>query len=183
MPGARCARSRAWCVVNTRVSHHGHTGNTRHSPRNGFTAYIALSRVTGLSCHPRRRNCFRQLDASVGASGPHDFAVCTSALLSAAPPASIASRPAFVTIASRPSDGTGPNRYISVSTKPSSDISENQKLAGWAAFRAGDRGLTLMVRRRACAVSNHRGRDASHPSRRGQAAAPQDEVSHPRSNS
>ena len=26
MPGARCARSRAWCVVNTRVSHHGHTG-------------------------------------------------------------------------------------------------------------------------------------------------------------
>src|SRR3979409_143551 len=36
MPGARCARSRAWCVVNTRVSHHGHTGNTRHSPRNGF---------------------------------------------------------------------------------------------------------------------------------------------------
>ena len=55
MPGARCARSRAWCVVDTRVSHHGHTGNTRHSPRNGFTAYIALSRVTGLSCHPRRR--------------------------------------------------------------------------------------------------------------------------------
>jgi hypothetical protein len=26
MPGARCARGRAWCVVNTRVSHHGHTG-------------------------------------------------------------------------------------------------------------------------------------------------------------
>ena len=26
MPGARCARSRACSVVNTRVSHHGHTG-------------------------------------------------------------------------------------------------------------------------------------------------------------
>jgi hypothetical protein len=40
MPGARCARSRAWCVVNTRVSHHGHTGNTRHSPRNGFNGLL-----------------------------------------------------------------------------------------------------------------------------------------------
>jgi hypothetical protein len=75
MPGARCARSRVCIVESTRVGHHGHTGNTRHSPRNGFTAYIALSRVTGLSCHRRRRNRFRQLDASVGASGPHDFAV------------------------------------------------------------------------------------------------------------
>jgi len=26
-------------------------------------------------CHRRRRNCFRQLDASIGASGPHDFTV------------------------------------------------------------------------------------------------------------
>jgi len=55
MPGARCARSRVWCVESTRVSHHGHTGNTRHSPRNGFTAYIALSPVTGLFCHRHRR--------------------------------------------------------------------------------------------------------------------------------
>jgi len=36
MPGARCARSLACSVKNTRVSHHGHTGFTRHSPRNGF---------------------------------------------------------------------------------------------------------------------------------------------------
>ena len=55
MPGARCARSRAWCVESTRVSHHGHTGNTRHSPRNGFTAYNVISPVTGLSCHRRMR--------------------------------------------------------------------------------------------------------------------------------
>src|ERR1700692_159376 len=40
MPGARSARSRAWCVVNTRVSHHGHAGNTRHSPRNGFNGFL-----------------------------------------------------------------------------------------------------------------------------------------------
>src|SRR5947209_16735773 len=41
-----------------------------------LTVSFALSPVTGLVCHCRRRNvCFRQLDASVGASGPHDFAV------------------------------------------------------------------------------------------------------------
>ena len=56
MPGARCARSLACSVKNTRVSHHGHTGFTRHSPRNGFTAYFVLSPVTGLVCHRRQRN-------------------------------------------------------------------------------------------------------------------------------
>ena len=40
MPGARCARSLAWCVKNTRVSHHGHTGIARHSPRNGFNGFL-----------------------------------------------------------------------------------------------------------------------------------------------
>ena len=36
MPGARCTRSRAWWVVNTRVSHHGRTGITRHSRTRWF---------------------------------------------------------------------------------------------------------------------------------------------------
>jgi hypothetical protein len=48
MPGAQCARSRACSVESTRVSHHGHTGITQHSPRNGFTAYSVLSPVIGL---------------------------------------------------------------------------------------------------------------------------------------
>jgi hypothetical protein len=61
-------------------SHHGHTGITRHSPRNGFTACFVLSPVTGLFCHRRRRSCLHRLDASVGASGPHDFAVRVSAI-------------------------------------------------------------------------------------------------------
>jgi len=39
-----------------------------------------LSPVTGLFCHRHRRNCFRQLDTSVGVSGPHDFAVRLSAI-------------------------------------------------------------------------------------------------------
>jgi hypothetical protein len=55
MPGARRVRSRVRSVVSARVSHHGHTGNVRHSPRNGFTAYNALSPVTGLVCHRRLR--------------------------------------------------------------------------------------------------------------------------------
>jgi hypothetical protein len=119
------------CVRNKKAhkhSHHGHTGITRHSPRNGFNGCFVLSPVTGLVCHRRLRNCFRKLDASVGASGPHDFAVRRHAPSSEAPPASTASRPAFVTIASRPSKGTGPNRYNAASTWPSSEISEIQKL-------------------------------------------------------
>jgi len=47
----------------------------RHSPRDGFTAYFALSLVIGLSCHHRWQIRNRQLDASVEASGPRDFAV------------------------------------------------------------------------------------------------------------
>ena len=51
-----------------------------------LTVYFVLSPVTGLFCHRRLRNmgpvrarlgrlAIRKLDASVGASGPHDFAV------------------------------------------------------------------------------------------------------------
>jgi len=40
-----------------------------------LTAYFALSPVTGLVCHRRQWSYLHQLDASVGASGPHDFAV------------------------------------------------------------------------------------------------------------
>jgi hypothetical protein len=39
MPGARCARSRAWCVESTRVSHHGHTGKPRIDIDPGFGAW------------------------------------------------------------------------------------------------------------------------------------------------
>jgi hypothetical protein len=77
-----------------------------------LTVSFALSPVTGLVCHRRLRGvkgpsghfiAFRKLDASVGASGPHDFAVRRKPPSSKAPPASTASRRAFVTIASRPS--------------------------------------------------------------------------------
>ena len=60
--------------AHTRSS--GHTGITRHSPRNGLRL---------ISCSPRRpgflatvapeKLASQELDASVGASGPHVFAV------------------------------------------------------------------------------------------------------------
>jgi hypothetical protein len=61
-------------------SAHEHTGSAeavRLSLRDGVTAYFALSLVTGLFCHhrPQETSASRELDASVGASGPHDFAV------------------------------------------------------------------------------------------------------------
>jgi hypothetical protein len=103
-----------------------------------LTAYVVLSPVTGLFCHCRQRKRSlsapgradlpsRELDASVGASGPHDFAVRGKHLSSAhlviahgflrTRPA-IPSRakrcrvhripcPTSVTIAKRPSCGTG----------------------------------------------------------------------------
>jgi hypothetical protein len=47
-----------------------------------LTVSFALSLVTGLVCHHRKRNAqaLSLLDASVGASGPHDFAVRKSAV-------------------------------------------------------------------------------------------------------
>ena len=76
MPDAQCIRSRAWCVESTRVSHHGRTGKHPAFPHAMvLTAYFVLSPGTGLFCPRHRRNCFRQLDASVGAPGPHAFAV------------------------------------------------------------------------------------------------------------
>ena len=125
MPGARCARSRAWCVVSTRVSHHGHTGNTRHSPRNGFNGFLrALPGDRAfLPPSPLRSLLLKSL---MPASGHQNHTTSPSAPVSEKATrrswyrpaealakadqrrssfdtaASTASRPAFVTIAKRP---------------------------------------------------------------------------------
>jgi hypothetical protein len=70
-----------------------------------LTGFSALSLVTGLVCHHHRRDAkhHRQLDAGVGASGPHGFAVRkVSALVFSAPRVHRIPRPTFVTIAKRP---------------------------------------------------------------------------------
>jgi hypothetical protein len=74
-----------------RLSSKKHTSKRVHRNHPAFphamvlTAYVELSPVNGLFCHRRQRIKFclspvgptplRELDASVGASGPHDFAV------------------------------------------------------------------------------------------------------------
>src|SRR5260370_2372878 len=45
-----------------------------------LTVSFVLSPVTGLFCHRHRRSFLRRLHASVGASGPHDFAVRVSTI-------------------------------------------------------------------------------------------------------
>ena len=123
MPGARShPQPRVRNKKAHERNHHRFARTTRHSLRDGLSAYSALSPVTGLFCHRRsRENCFpRKLDTSVGVSGPHDFAVrarlrqrlrrglrqsaealakAEAARTSLAPPASIASRPALMTCA------------------------------------------------------------------------------------
>ena len=82
------------------VGAHEHTGSAetaRPSPRNGFTAYIALSPVSGLfaTVIPEKR-ASQELDASIAAPGPHDFAVRLRSVVCACAPetkASIAFRP------------------------------------------------------------------------------------------
>src|SRR5437016_8932974 len=79
MPGARCARSLA-CKIKKHTSIVTTvTPETPGIPRAMvLTVSFALSPVTGLSCHCRQQVTTCQLDASVGASGPHDFAVRVS---------------------------------------------------------------------------------------------------------
>jgi len=126
-PGVRCTRSLVCKVESTRVSHHRFTGSIRLSLHNGFNglfralpgdrAFLPPS-PCGLAASSARSGL---RSASVGASGPHDFAVRNIAVrlhavnrsraqrdrpattVRADAVASTASRPASVTIASRPS--------------------------------------------------------------------------------
>src|SRR6202047_1300050 len=77
MPGAQCARILACEMKKAHErSHHGHTGFTRHSPRNGFNGFLRALPGDRACLPPSPAEvAFRKLDASVGASGPHDFAV------------------------------------------------------------------------------------------------------------
>src|SRR5579872_7489747 len=63
---------------HTSLSHHGHTGFTRHSPRNGFNGFLRALSGDRAFLSPSPAICarhIRRLDASVEASRPHDFAV------------------------------------------------------------------------------------------------------------
>jgi len=71
-----------------------------------LTASFALFPVTGfLATVIPEKLASQELDASIGASEPHDFSVRLQHRSSATPSASTASCPASVTISSRPSVG------------------------------------------------------------------------------
>src|ERR1700675_5083423 len=77
MPGARRTHSLA-CESKKarRVSHHRSNAINRHSLRDGFNGlFRALPGDRALLPPSLSRIAPRKLDASVGASGPHDLAV------------------------------------------------------------------------------------------------------------
>src|SRR3954469_11112362 len=122
MPGAQCARSLA-CKIKKHTSivttvTPGSPGIPRAMV---LTGSFVLFPVTGLCCH-RRLAFTAKLDASVGASEPHDFAVPLACCSSKAPSASIASRPAFVTIAIRPFEERDGRVYKSDLDKARTDL-------------------------------------------------------------
>ena len=79
---AGCAlhpRSRVQCAQGVRTRAYRAAESIRHSLRNGFTAYNVLSLVIGFLA-TIIGGTDRQLDASTGASGPHDFTVRSRAV-------------------------------------------------------------------------------------------------------
>src|SRR5437868_3170475 len=104
MPGARCARSLA---CKNKKAHEVVTTGSPEQPgiprAMVLTVSFALSPVTGLYCHCRRQVTTCQLDASVGASEPHDFTVRISRFRQACFSVHRIPCPTSVTIAKRPS--------------------------------------------------------------------------------
>ncbi len=102
----------------------GSAETSRHSPRDGFHAYVALSPVSGfLATVAVRIIITRRLGASFGAPGPRVFTSASlpfvgehearcSALAATASPA-----PRLVTIAKRPSRGPGCGEIYMISEK------------------------------------------------------------------
>ena len=106
-PAASCAKEK-----HTSKSPQVRRSNPALPARVVLTASFVISSVNGLCCHRRRPRCksiVGQLDASVAASGPHDFAVCRWCFVRRkvlAPDTTCIHRiprPTFVTIAKRPS--------------------------------------------------------------------------------
>ncbi len=102
-PAASCALG----VVSMHTSiHSGGTGNIRHSPRNGLTAYGVLSPETNSSCLRRRRiddmsetrlgrHVYRRLDTSNGCQDHTLLPYASAPLVLSRPDRSRGHRPAI----------------------------------------------------------------------------------------
>ena len=77
MPGARCTRGLVCQTVHYRRTRAYRAAEAvRHPLRNGFTAYFVLSPVSGLfATVTPEKLASQELNASIAAPGPHDFAV------------------------------------------------------------------------------------------------------------
>ena len=77
MPGARCTRGLVCKNAHCRRTRAYRAAETlRHPLRNGFTAYFVLSPVSGLfATVTPEKLASQELNASIAAPGPHDFAV------------------------------------------------------------------------------------------------------------
>jgi hypothetical protein len=110
MPGAQCARSRACRVENTRVSHHGHTGNHPAFPAQWFYGFLRALPGDRLVDTVASGAASADLTPAPGCQD-HTTSPSASASFVKGAATSTASRPASVTIASRPSVGRDGYRY------------------------------------------------------------------------
>ena len=112
MPGARCTRSRACCVVNTRVSHHGYTGSPGIPARNGFNGFLRALPGDRAFLSPSPADDFHQLERQrrgVRTTRLHrpQYAVRPRKNCTATHYVHRIPHPTSVTIAKRPSDRDG----------------------------------------------------------------------------
>jgi hypothetical protein len=97
-------------IESTQVSHHGHTGNTRHSPRDGFNGLLRALPGDRLSCHHPRRDALGIIGRLTSASRCQDHTASPSALTAPVLRRRSVHRiphPTSVTIAKRPSSEAG----------------------------------------------------------------------------
>src|SRR6266571_7861751 len=115
MPDARCTRDLV-CNVHKKVRTRAYRAaeNIRHSLRNGFTAYNALSPVSrsSLATVVPEKLVSPELDASISGVRTTRLRRTLSRRSLSALPASTATRPTFVAIMIRPSDRDGMDVYI-----------------------------------------------------------------------
>jgi hypothetical protein len=102
MPDARCTRGRL-CSKKAQASATKGTPQQPAFPAQWFYGLYVISPVTGLSCHRRLADRSARLSASVGAPGPHDFAVRCNINRPLTLSVHRIPLPTFVTTAKRPS--------------------------------------------------------------------------------
>jgi hypothetical protein len=88
-------------------SHHGHTGNHPAFPAQWFYGLLRALPGDHACLTPSPARLHADLTPALGRQNHTTWPYASRPRSSRAPPTSIASRPAFVTIASRPSCGTG----------------------------------------------------------------------------